>query len=99
MFGIIQGAMNKQLRRESAEFICSLPFSGIALGGETIGYNMEGTLEVIEWIKDILPADKPIYTMGLGLDPENIVSAFLAGVDMADCVADPPCPQWGTLLW
>ncbi len=97
LFGIIQGAMNKQLRRESAEFICSLPFSGIALGGETIGYNMEGTLEVIEWIRDILPADKPIYTMGLGLDPENIVSAFLAGVDMADCVAPTRLARNGAL--
>lgn len=99
LFGIIQGAMNKKLRRESAEFICSLPFSGIALGGETIGYNMEGTLEVIEWIRDILPADKPIYTMGLGLDPENIVSAFLAGVDMADCVAPTRLARNGALYY
>lgn len=99
LFGIIQGAMNKQLRRESAEFICSLPFSGIALGGETIGYNMEGTLEVIEWIRDLLPTDKPIYTMGLGLDPENIVSAFLAGVDMADCVAPTRLARNGALYF
>lgn len=99
LFGIIQGAMNKQLRRESAEFICSLPFSGIALGGETIGYNMEGTLEVIEWIRDLLPADKPIYTMGLGLDPENIVKAFFAGVDMADCVAPTRLARNGALYF
>ena len=99
LFGIIQGARSKDLRRESAKFICSLPFSGIALGGETIGYNMEGTLEVIEWIKDLLPADKPIYTMGLGLDPENIVKAFLAGVDMADCVAPTRLARNGALYF
>ncbi len=97
LFGIIQGAMNEKLRRESAEFICSLPFSGIALGGETIGYNMEGTLEVINWVKDLLPKDKPLYTMGLGLDPENIVQAFLAGVDMADCVAPTRLARNGAL--
>ena len=97
LFGIIQGAMNKRLRRESAKFICDLPFSGIALGGETIGYNMEGTLEVISWIKDLLPKDRPIYTMGLGLNPSDLVDAFFAGVDMADCVAPTRLARNGAL--
>lgn len=97
LFGIIQGAMDKNLRREATKFICDLPFSGIALGGETIGYNMEGTLEVISWIKDLLPANKPIYTMGLGLNPKDIVKAFYAGVDMADCVAPTRLARNGAL--
>lgn len=97
LFGIIQGAMNKDLRRQAAKFICDLPFSGIAMGGETIGYNMEGTLEVISWIKDLLPKDKPIYTMGLGLNPSDLVDAFFAGIDMADCVAPTRLARNGAL--
>ncbi len=99
LFGIIQGAMDKELRRYSAKFITSLPFSGIALGGETIGYNMEGTLEVIEWIRDLLPKDKPLYAMGLGRDPENLVEAFRAGVDMCDCVAPTRLARNGALYF
>lgn len=99
LFGIIQGAMDKDLRRESAEFITSLPFSGIALGGETIGYNMEGTLEVINWIRDLLPKDKPLYAMGLGRDPENLVDIFNAGVDMCDCVAPTRLARNGALYY
>jgi queuine tRNA-ribosyltransferase len=99
LFGIIQGAMDKELRRESAKFICSLPFSGIALGGETVGYNMEGTLEMIEWIKDLLPADKPLYAMGLGRDPQNLVDIFAAGVDMCDCVAPTRLARNGALYY
>lgn len=97
LFGIIQGAMHKELRRESARFICGMDFDGIALGGETVGYNMEGTIEMIEWIKDLLPKDKPLYAMGLGRDPENLVDIFNAGVDMVDCVAPTRLARNGAL--
>ena len=97
LFGIIQGSMDMKMRKEAAEFITSLPFSGIALGGETVGYNMEGTLEVIGWIKHLLPRDKPIYTMGLGRDPQNIVEIIKAGIDMFDCVAPTRLARNGAL--
>ncbi len=97
LFGIIQGGMNKEMRREATKFICSLPFDGIALGGETIGYNMEGTLEVIGWLKDLLPKNKPLYTMGLGRDPQNVVEIIKAGVDMFDCVAPTRLARNGAL--
>jgi queuine tRNA-ribosyltransferase len=97
LFGIIQGSMDKEMRKEAAEFITSLPFSGVALGGETVGYNMEGTLEIIEWIKHLLPKDKPIYTMGLGRDPQNIVDIVNAGIDMFDCVAPTRLARNGAL--
>lgn len=97
LFGIVQGGTHKDLRRQSAEVICELDFDGIAIGGETIGYNMEGTLEIMEWIKDILPKNKPIYAMGLGRDPQNIVDATLAGFDMFDCVAPTRLARNGAL--
>jgi queuine tRNA-ribosyltransferase len=86
IFGIIQGGTFSDLRKESAKFISSLPFDGLALGGETIGYNMPRTLEIIEELKPILPQDKPLYTMGLGATPDDIIEVVKRGVDMFDCV-------------
>lgn len=97
LFGIIQGAMYKDLREKSAEFITNLDFDGIACGGETVGYNMEGTQEMMGWLEDILPKDKPRYAMGLGRDPQNIVDAVLAGFDMFDCVGPTRLARNGAL--
>jgi len=99
LFGIIQGSMDREMREEAAKFISSLDFQGVALGGETVGYNMEGTIELISWIKDILPKDKPIYAMGLGRDPENIIDIIKAGVDMFDCVAPTRLARNGALYY
>ena len=87
LFGIVQGAMHQDLRRRALDQIASLPVDGIAIGGETIGYNMAGTVEVMDWLRDSLPDTKPVYAMGLGRDPQNVVDAVLAGFDMFDCVA------------
>jgi len=97
LFGIIQGSTDRKMREEAAKFISSMPFSGVALGGETIGYNMEATQEVIGWIKHLLPKDKPIYTMGLGRDPQNIVDIIKCGIDMFDCVAPMRLARNGAL--
>jgi len=99
LFGIIQGAMFKDLREESARFISSLDFDGIACGGETVGYNMEGTKEMMGWLQDILPENKPRYAMGLGRDPQNIVDAILAGFDMFDCVGPTRLARNGALYF
>lgn len=97
LFGIIQGSTFRDLREEAAKYITSLPFDGIALGGETIGYNMEGTLEIMDWVRKFLPKDKPIYAMGLGRDPENVLDIINAGVDMFDCVAPTRMARNGSL--
>ena len=97
LFGIIQGSTFKDLRVEATKFISSLPFDGVALGGETVGFNMEGTLELIEWVREYLPKNKPLYAMGLGRDPQNIVDAVRAGVDMFDCVAPTRLARNGAL--
>jgi queuine tRNA-ribosyltransferase len=86
IFGIIQGGIFSDLRKESTKFISNLAFDGIALGGETIGYNMPRTLEIIEELKSILPKDKPLYTMGLGASPKDVIEVVKRGVDMFDCV-------------
>lgn len=99
LFGIIQGAMHPELRREAAQFIVAQGFDGIALGGESIGYNKEATQQVMDWVRDILPEDKPRYAMGLGRDPDDIVTAVLAGYDMFDCVAPTRLARNGTLYF
>lgn len=99
LFGIIQGAMFKDLREESAKYITSLDFDGIACGGETVGYNMEGTKELMGWLEDILPENKPRYAMGLGRDPQDIVDAVLAGFDMFDCVGPTRLARNGALYF
>lgn len=86
LFGIIQGALHRELREKAAKSINELPFDGIALGGETIGFNMPGTVEVMSWLESSLPIDTPRYAMGLGRDPQDIIDAVLAGFDMFDCV-------------
>lgn len=87
LFGIIQGGLSPAHRVESAQFISSLPFDGIAVGGESIGYNMAKTVEIMDWIRPYLPARKPHYSMGLGLNPTDLIQAVWAGFDMFDCVA------------
>jgi queuine tRNA-ribosyltransferase len=99
LFGIVQGSTFRDLREEATKFIASLPFDGVAIGGETVGYNMDKTLEIMSWIRDYLPKDKPVYTMGLGRDPKNIVDAIKAGVDMFDCVAPTRMARNGSLYF
>jgi queuine tRNA-ribosyltransferase len=98
LFGIVQGAMHKDLRIEATKFVSDLDLPGIAIGGETIGYNMAGTEEVMDWITDYLPKDKPRYTMGVGLRPSDLVRAVNAGADMFDCVAPTRLARNGALF-
>jgi len=97
LFGIIQGAMHRDLRIESAKFITSLDFDGIAIGGETVGYNMLGTVELMDWIRELLPENKPHYGMGIGLNPQDIIDAVWAGYDIFDCVAPTRIARNGSL--
>jgi len=97
IFGIIQGGIFEDLRKESAKFITNLPFDGIALGGETIGYNMPKTLEILDYLQDFLPEDKPRYTMGLGSSPSDIIEVVKRGVDMFDCVGPTRTARHGSL--
>ncbi len=87
LFGIIQGANHKELREESARVISSMHFDGIAIGGESVGYNMEATKEILEWVTPIIPEEKPHYTMGVGYSPLDLFEVVERGIDMFDCVA------------
>lgn len=85
LFGIVQGGIFADLRRESAEVIASLDFPGCAIGGLSVGEAKEETLAVLEQLDGCLPEDRPRYLMGVG-SPEDLVQAVRRGVDLFDCV-------------
>jgi queuine tRNA-ribosyltransferase len=85
LFGIVQGGMDRDLRRRSVEEICALPFSGYAIGGVSVGEGKDLQRETVEFTAPLLPADKPRYLMGVGT-PEDILFAATRGVDLFDCV-------------
>lgn len=97
LFGIIQGGIYQDLRCESAEFICQSGTDGVAIGGETIGFNMELTREVLSWVRPYIPEEKPRYSMGVGMSPQDLLDVVAEGVDMFDCVAPTRNARHGAL--
>ena len=85
LFGIVQGGMYKDLREESLNKLLDINFNGIALGGLSVGESKEEKNEILEFMSNKLPEDKPRYLMGVGT-PEDIVEAVRYGIDMFDCV-------------
>jgi queuine tRNA-ribosyltransferase len=85
LFGIVQGGMYEDLRRESADALRERPFPGLAIGGLAVGETPEERLQMLEVLHPILPSDRPRYLMGVGF-PQDIVAAVARGVDMFDCV-------------
>lgn len=97
LFGIIQGGSFRDLREKSTEFILNEPLDGIAIGGEVVGFDMPKTLEIIDWIRPMLPTHKVRYAMGVGLDPQDLLDVVARGVDIFDCVAPTRNARHGTL--
>ncbi|MHB1381455.1 MAG: tRNA guanosine(34) transglycosylase Tgt [Thermoleophilia bacterium] len=85
LMGIIQGGVDLELRRESAELTLELDFPGYAIGGLSVGEERGAMLETMAFTAGLLPAARPRYLMGLG-DPAGILEAIAAGIDMFDCV-------------
>ena len=85
LFGIIQGSMYPELRRESVACLKNIGFDGYAIGGLAIGEPQEEMFEVLDYTVPDLPQGRPHYLMGVG-KPADIVGAVLRGIDMFDCV-------------
>ena len=83
LYGIVQGGVFPEMRRESARFLTSLGFSGYAIGGLSLGEPKEVTLEILEETVACLPQDKPRYLMGVG-SPEDILEGVARGIDIFD---------------
>ena len=85
LFGIVQGGVDADLRAQSAEFIASLPFPGVAIGGLSVGETKEEMHRSLEVVDPLLPENKPRYLMGVGT-PEDLINGIARGVDIFDCV-------------
>lgn len=85
LFGIVQGGVFSDLRKQSAETIAAMDFAGNAIGGLSVGETKEEMHSILEVVNDILPADRPRYLMGVG-SPEDLINGILRGIDIFDCV-------------
>ena len=85
LFGIVQGGMHPDLRRESARQLVDLDFPGYAIGGLAVGEPHALSIEMANIAAELLPRDRPRYVMGVGL-PEQLPDYVRCGVDMMDCV-------------
>jgi queuine tRNA-ribosyltransferase len=102
LFGIVQGGMYRDLRRESAERLVEMGqtgsgFAGYAIGGLSVGEPRELTLEMIAEVLPLLPANKPRYLMGVGY-PDEIEQYARMGVEMMDCVLPTRAARHGLLF-
>ena len=97
LFGIVQGGMDRELRRESAERTIDIGFAGYAIGGLSVGEPRELTRDIVESTLEHLPLDQPRYLMGVGT-PEEIVQYAQSGVDMMDCVLPTRAARHGLLF-
>jgi tRNA-guanine transglycosylase len=94
LYGIIQGGWFKDLRLESAKFINSLPFEGIAIGG-SLGKSKKDMHKILEWIIPLLD-DRPRHLLGIG-DIDDLFECVERGIDTFDCVAPTRIARRGNL--
>lgn len=85
LFGIIQGSVYKDLRKQSVEDLLALEFDSYAIGGLAVGEPTEQMYELVDFTTELMPVEQPRYLMGVGR-PENILESIARGVDMFDCV-------------
>ena len=102
LFGIVQGGMYRDLRRQSAERLVEMDqagsgFDGYAIGGLSVGEPRDLTLEMIAEVLPLLPANKPRYVMGVGY-PDEIEQYARLGLDMMDCVLPTRAARHGLLF-
>jgi queuine tRNA-ribosyltransferase len=96
-FGIVQGGMYPNLRRESARALMDIGFEGYAIGGLSVGETKDHMREITEVCCDVLPTDQPRYLMGVGT-PLDLVQGVSRGIDMFDCVMPTRNGRNGTLF-
>lgn len=100
LFGVIQGSIYKDLREESAQFIASKNFDGLAIGGVAVGESKKEMAQVLNWVMPILAKDsrsQPIHLLGVG-EIDDIFAAVERGVDMMDCVMPTRLGRMGWIL-
>ncbi len=86
LFGVVQGGLDKELRKKSLEIVQSLPVGGIAIGGLSVGETREEMHEMFEFLAPLFDnSNRPRFLLGVG-DPRDLRKAIECGFDMLDCV-------------
>jgi len=96
LYGVIQGSIYADLRKESAKFISNLPFDGLAIGGVSVGESKEEMEQVLKWVVPLLPENKPRHLLGVG-EIDDIFTLVENGVDTFDCVQPTRLARMGHL--
>ncbi|CAM3509238.1 tRNA guanosine(34) transglycosylase Tgt [Marinicrinis lubricantis] len=97
LFGIVQGGMHEELRRQSAADLTSLDFPGYAIGGLSVGEPKDIMFRVLDFTVPFLPQHKPRYLMGVG-SPDALLEGAIRGIDMFDCVLPTRIARNGTVM-
>lgn len=97
LFGIIQGSVYKDLRKQSALELNELEFDGYAIGGLAVGEENEVMYDIVEHTAEFMNENKPRYLMGVGT-PEDLLNAIERGIDMFDCVMPTRNGRNGTMF-
>jgi queuine tRNA-ribosyltransferase len=97
LFGIVQGGVQEDLRREHAQAIVEIGFDGYAVGGVSVGEPPERIHGIGRLMGGLLPPGAPRYMMGLGT-PTDLIELIGSGFDMFDCVMPTRNARNGTLF-
>ena len=97
LFGIVQGGPDKELRKHCMEELEKIDFPGYSIGGLSVGESKEEMYEMLSYLKDVMPKDKPRYLMGVG-SPDDLVIGSINGIDMFDCVLPTRLGRHGTAM-
>lgn len=95
LFGIVQGGGNKEIRKYCLDELQKIDFPGYSIGGLSVGESKEEMYDMLEYLKTIMPADKPRYLMGVG-SPDDLIIGSMNGIDMFDCVLPSRNARHGT---
>ena len=96
LYGIVQGGVYEELRRESTDYIAQADLDGVAIGG-SLGQEKEQMHEVVGWALRGLPDERPRHLLGIG-DVDDILHAVAAGIDSFDCATPTRLARHGTAL-
>jgi len=96
LFGVVQGSIFEDLRKESAKVIAHMDFDGIAIGGVAVGESKKEMKNVLDWVMPLLPQEKPRHLLGVG-EIDDIFVMIEHGIDTFDCVAPTRLARVGIL--
>jgi queuine tRNA-ribosyltransferase len=97
IFGIIQGSIYDDYRKECVDEVTARDLPGYAIGGVSVGEGPELMEKIVSYTAPLMPKDKPRYVMGVG-NPEDLLMIWEHGVDMSDCIIPTKFARGGTLF-